>query len=727
MSSLLDALNEPAATGFPTSIGDVVGVPDIDYDPHASTPASALGVPQPPDSTASTGLAGMLGIGEQPKAHTADHAHEQELPRQASNVKALSSMFESSDAKPVAPVAVAPVAAPAAAAAPAPTPAPASAVARSAPKPSKAETATPIKDAVKPEVPEYTRGSSVASALGMPMVDDLWDDDEPFDDEIGTDEPYCGPVPIMVEMDVADRTRKAPHLGSPTDFVWVNDHLVFSSGEDGKVVLWDVNTTEQIMAWSPYGSEPVTMLYLLPTSLKDGKVLNVFTVSETSNVLKKWQVSRHKATLLQSMILSSSMGKAMLTIPAVQDSVDLKELHELDDKGPADPEDLVEVEDVRRALAEQEAALHAPPPAPEEGSEVTDEGGATEESRSVPPVEGEAHAAGEGEAAAATAGADGEETSLSAAPAEGETGMERQKSSVKELASTFEEGAKTSSLAGIVPEPVTAAKSDEDASAAPISTGAEEVSREPTVPETSSVKNLLNKWEDGGSGHVGDAPSPSAKSPAPEEPKQETEAPKSSLQALMSKFQGGGAGAAEAEKPKEQVEKRQSSVRDLLGKFSGAPAETAQEPQVERNESLVKSVASKFQEPPKAEEIKRTESSLKDRKAAFEKKADEGKPPLGPTNFPKSESLMNRFAVFEKGDENTAKPDTKQTFAKSESLAGRFAMFEGGGKPPAKPEVPKVEVPKVDAPAASDEGTPVIETVESAARFKDAFAMFGGQ
>jgi len=154
---------------------------------------------------------------------------------------------------------------------------------------------------------------------------------------------YCGPVPESVELKLEETVFEPGHFGTPTDFIWVNEKLVLTAGEDGEVMVWDMGSLEKVLSFRPYRSEAVSMLYLLPTEPSQGKVINVLTLSETSRVLKEWQISAHKAELKKALTIPDRGDSVDVTFTAMlsDETLDPEELDVLDDLGTL-PEDPVE-------------------------------------------------------------------------------------------------------------------------------------------------------------------------------------------------------------------------------------------------------------------------------------------------------------------------------------------------------------------------------------------------
>ncbi|KAA8490301.1 hypothetical protein FVE85_1222 [Porphyridium purpureum] len=162
----------------------------------------------------------------------------------------------------------------------------------------------------------------------------------PFMDDEGN---FYGPAPESVTTVLSDETVNVStvgHTGTPLEFCWVNDNLAFSAGEDGKVVLWDVNSCEALLAFVPHAGEPVGVMALLPTREVDGgKVLNLLTFSEESRIFKKWKVSARNARLMHSVPLPEKNGtRSMISFAESLDAVDISDFYELDDDGELAPE-----------------------------------------------------------------------------------------------------------------------------------------------------------------------------------------------------------------------------------------------------------------------------------------------------------------------------------------------------------------------------------------------------
>uniref|UniRef100_A0A7S1TL67 Uncharacterized protein n=1 Tax=Erythrolobus australicus TaxID=1077150 RepID=A0A7S1TL67_9RHOD len=164
-------------------------------------------------------------------------------------------------------------------------------------------------------------------------------------------------VPESFEVTATEEIFDLKHTGSPTDLVWLNEKLVVSAGEDGQVVLWNMEKLDKLFSFYPYGSETVSMLHVLPTPSSDGNVAHLLTLSETSRILKFWRISARKAELTRSMALPPKRDSTdiSVTLPLVPNAKNFTTVYSLDDEGELGPE--IEPEPVTSSEEDEDVSI----------------------------------------------------------------------------------------------------------------------------------------------------------------------------------------------------------------------------------------------------------------------------------------------------------------------------------------------------------------------------------
>uniref|UniRef100_A0A7S1TG68 Uncharacterized protein n=1 Tax=Compsopogon caeruleus TaxID=31354 RepID=A0A7S1TG68_9RHOD len=137
-----------------------------------------------------------------------------------------------------------------------------------------------------------------------------WDEVDMKDEEA---ELPPGPNTVSLET-TSDGAIQLP--SRVTDTLWVNETLLCTSSEDGKIRLWDMIQGGLRLVFSPTPGESIGFIQFLQESVEND--LQLLTLSVPSRLVKTWRIHNWEPTLLRCIPLPSTSGETTLTIPVAK-------------------------------------------------------------------------------------------------------------------------------------------------------------------------------------------------------------------------------------------------------------------------------------------------------------------------------------------------------------------------------------------------------------------------